>query len=202
MRSSMLPKYKVRCLIETKELTKRFGKNNEILAVNSLTLQVEAGDIFGFVGPNGAGKTNTVKMLIGLLEPSSGSGRIAGFDNMREVIRIREVTGVLPEPAKYYDNLTARKNLRFYCKLYDIEEKRREESIIELLELFGLEHAIDLLFVIPIVFQKVFHIVFFRICSSNLSSFHTHFQKKAIRSFMWEDWIKISFKRYFLTMKY
>ncbi len=130
-------------MIETKELTKSFGKENEIVAVDSLTLQVDAGEVFGFVGPNGAGKTTTMKMLIGLLEPSSGSGRVAGFDIVREVIRIREVTGVLPEPAGYYDNLTARQNLRFYGKLYDIEEKRREERVVELLELVGLGHAID-----------------------------------------------------------
>ena len=61
----MPPKYEVRCPIETEELTKRFGKDNEIVAVDSLTLQVDAGEVFGFVGPNGAGKTTTMKMLIG-----------------------------------------------------------------------------------------------------------------------------------------
>ena len=126
----MPPRYEIRYPIRTKELTKSFGKENEIVAVDSLTLQVGASEIFGFVGPNGAGKTTTMKMLIGLLEPSSGSGRVAGYDIVREVIRIREVTGVLPEPAGYYDNLTARQNLRFYGKLYDIEENvERRESL-------------------------------------------------------------------------
>ncbi len=130
-------------VIETNDLTKCFGKQNEIVAVDSLNLSVKKGEVFGFVGPNGAGKTTTMKMLIGLLEPTSGSGKVAGFDIVREVIRIREVTGVLPEPAGFYDNLTARQNLRFYAKLYDIKEKEREKRIVELLELVGLGSAID-----------------------------------------------------------
>ncbi len=130
-------------IIETIDLTKRFGKKNEITAVDSLNLSVKKGEVFGFVGPNGAGKTTTMKMLIGLLEPSSGSGKVAGFDIVREVIKIREATGVLPEPAGYYDNLTAKQNLRFYAKLYDIDEKTREKRIVDLLELVGLERAVD-----------------------------------------------------------
>lgn len=130
-------------MIETEELTKSFGKNKEIVAVDSLTLHVDAGEVFGFVGPNGAGKTTTMKMLIGLLEPSSGTGKVAGFDIVREVINIREVTGVLPEPAGFYDDLTARQNLRFYAKLYDIEPKVREKRIVDLLEMVGLGSAID-----------------------------------------------------------
>ncbi len=130
-------------IIETIDLTKRFGKKNEITAVDSLNLSVKKGEVFGFVGPNGAGKTTTMKMLIGLLEPTGGSGRVAGFDIVREVIKIREATGVLPEPAGFYDNLTARQNLRFYAKLYDIDEKTREKRIVDLLELVGLERAID-----------------------------------------------------------
>jgi len=106
--------------IETIRLGKSFGKENKIRAVDNLNLQVRKGEIFGFVGPNGAGKTTTMKMLIGLLEPSEGSGKVAGFDIVREVINIRETTGVLPEPVGFYDNLTARQNLRFYAKLYNI----------------------------------------------------------------------------------
>ena len=130
-------------IIETINLTKRFGKKNELVAVDSLNLSVKKGEVFGFVGPNGAGKTTTMKMLIGLLEPTGGSGKVAGFDIVREVIKIREATGVLPEPAGYYDNLTARQNLRFYAKLYDIDEKTREKRIVDLLELVGLGRAID-----------------------------------------------------------
>ncbi|KPQ45102.1 MAG: ABC transporter ATP-binding protein, partial [Candidatus Methanoperedens nitroreducens] len=79
-------------IIETINLTKRFGKKNELVAVDSLNLGVRKGEVFGFVGPNGAGKTTTMKMLIGLLEPTDGSGRVAGFDIVREVIKIREAT--------------------------------------------------------------------------------------------------------------
>jgi len=130
-------------VIELKGLTKRFGKNNERTAVDSLDLEVKKGEVFGFVGPNGAGKTTTMKMMIGLLEPTSGSGKVAGFDIVREVINIREATGVLPEPAGFYDHLTARQNLRFYAKLYDIESEVREKRIVDLLNLVGLEKAID-----------------------------------------------------------
>lgn len=130
-------------VIDLKDLTKKFGKHDEITAVNSLTLQVRRGEVFGFVGPNGAGKTTTMKMMIGLLEPSSGSGKVGGFDIVREVINIRESTGVLPEPAGFYDHLTARQNLRFYAKLYDIPHDVREKRIVDLLNLVGLEKAID-----------------------------------------------------------
>lgn len=130
-------------IIEIRDLTKRFGKKNEIVAVDSLTLNVRKGEVFGFVGPNGAGKTTTMKMLIGLLEPSSGTGKVAGFDIIKEVINIREATGVLPEPAGFYDNLTARQNLRFYAKLYDIESTLRESRIVDLLDMVGLSGAID-----------------------------------------------------------
>ncbi|WP_305064046.1 ABC transporter ATP-binding protein [Methanococcoides sp.] len=130
-------------ILEIRNLTKQFGKQKEILAVDSLSLDVKKGEVFGFVGPNGAGKTTTMKMLIGLLEPTSGTGRVAGFDIVREIINIREVTGVLPEPAGFYDNLTARQNLRFYAKLYNIETGTREKRIVELLEMVGLNGAID-----------------------------------------------------------
>ncbi|ABE52720.1 ABC transporter ATP-binding protein [Methanococcoides burtonii] len=130
-------------ILEIRNLTKQFGKQGEIVAVDSLSLDVKKGEVFGFVGPNGAGKTTTMKMLIGLLEPTSGTGKVAGFDIVREIINIREVTGVLPEPAGFYDNLTARQNLRFYAKLYNIETGTREKRIVELLEMVGLNGAID-----------------------------------------------------------
>lgn len=130
-------------VIELKNLTKKFGKHNQSTAVNALNLEVKRGEVFGFVGPNGAGKTTTMKMMIGLLEPTSGTGKVAGFDIVREVINIREATGVLPEPAGFYDHLTARQNLRFYAKLYDIEPDVREKRIVDLLNLVGLEKAID-----------------------------------------------------------
>ncbi|MDD4749272.1 MAG: ABC transporter ATP-binding protein [Methanosarcinaceae archaeon] len=129
--------------IETLNLSKSFGKEKEIRAVKTLNLQVKKGEVFGFIGPNGAGKTTTMKMLIGLLEPDEGSGKVEGFDIVREVINIREQTGMLPEPAGFYDNLTARQNLRFYAKLYNIEPDIREKRIENLLETVGLAHAIE-----------------------------------------------------------
>jgi len=127
--------------IVVNELTKKFGRLNETVAVNSLSFEVKKGEVFGFVGPNGAGKTTIMKMLIGLLEPTSGSGYVAGFDIVKQIINIRRVTGVLPEPAGYYDDLTARQNLRFYADLYPIPN--REDKIVDLLEMVGLSSAID-----------------------------------------------------------
>jgi ABC-2 type transport system ATP-binding protein len=68
-------------------------------------MKVEAGEIFGFLGPNGAGKTTTVKMLLGLVHPSSGTGKVAGFDIVKQVLDVRKSCGVLPDPAGFYDNL-------------------------------------------------------------------------------------------------
>ncbi|ETA67965.1 MULTISPECIES: ABC transporter ATP-binding protein [Methanolobus] len=129
--------------IETINLSKSFGKEKKIHAVDNLNLKVKKGEVFGFVGPNGAGKTTTMKMLIGLLEPTSGSGKVAKYDILHEIINIREETGVLPEPAGFYDYLTARQNLRFYAKLYDIDSNEREKRIENLLETVGLSRAID-----------------------------------------------------------
>jgi ABC-2 type transport system ATP-binding protein len=123
------------------ELTKKFGKENDIIAVNSLSLKVREGEVFGFVGPNGAGKTTTMKMLIGLLEPTSGAGHVAGFDIVKQIINIRRITGVLPEPAGFYDDLSARQNMRFYADLNSISD--RENKIVDILKLVGLQDAID-----------------------------------------------------------
>lgn len=129
-------------VIDLNGLTKIF-KKAERPSVDHLTLRVEKGEIFGFVGPNGAGKTTTMKMMIGLLEPTDGAGKVLGYDIVRDVIRIRETTGFLPEPAGFYDHLTARQNLRFYARLYNMDENVREKRIEEILTLVGLERAID-----------------------------------------------------------
>ncbi len=128
-------------VIELTDLTKKFGK--EKIVVDRLNLSVSRGEIFGFAGPNGAGKTTTMKMMLGLLEPSEGSGRILGHDIVRDVIHIREKTGFMPEPAGFYDHLTARQNLRFYSKFYRMSDDVREKKIEDLLHLVGLENAAD-----------------------------------------------------------
>jgi len=127
-------------VIETFGLTKRY---DEKVVVKDLNLRVFEAEAFGFLGPNGAGKTTTIKMLMGLVQPSSGSGRVCGFDIVHRVLDVRRSCGVLPEPAGFYDNLTARQNLRFYGSLYGLRGRELEEKVLSTLKLVGLSEAVD-----------------------------------------------------------
>lgn len=123
--------------IETHGLCKIFGDK---LAVEDLTLTVERGEVFGFLGPNGAGKTTSVKMLLALIYPSGGSGKVLGAPIGDPEARAR--IGFLPEHFRFHDWLTAREFLVLHAKLYHISEDQSAKRIDELLELVGLEpHA-------------------------------------------------------------
>jgi ABC-2 type transport system ATP-binding protein len=119
--------------IETHELKKIFGDNT---AVRSLTLQVEQGEVFGFLGPNGAGKTTSIKMLLGLVAPTSGNAKLLGAPLGNRDARAR--IGFLPEHFRFHDWLTAREFLELHGNLYGMNATRLRERIIELLELVGL----------------------------------------------------------------
>ena len=110
--------------IETKDLTRTFGPRT---AVEKLTLEIPAGKVFGFLGPNGAGKTTTVRMLSALISPSSGTARVAGYQVGVENEAIRRSVGILTETPGLYDRLTARDNLVFFARLYDVEAKKAGE---------------------------------------------------------------------------
>ncbi len=125
-------------MIETSGLTKKY-ENKAV--VNNLDLKVNDSEIFGFLGPNGAGKTTTMKMLLGLVQPSSGTGKVAGFDIVHQVLDVRRSCGVLPDPAGFYDNLNARQNLKFYGSLYDLEKKDLDAKVEATLDLVGLKDA-------------------------------------------------------------
>ncbi|OPY29961.1 MAG: Trehalose/maltose import ATP-binding protein MalK [Methanocella sp. PtaU1.Bin125] len=127
-------------VIETKGLTKKYESQT---VVDRLDMAVREGEIFGFLGPNGAGKTTTMKMLLGLVHPTGGTGTVAGHDIVREVLEVRRNCGVLPDPAGFYDNLTARQNLRFYGKLYGLRGKDLDGRIEATLDLVGLKDAKD-----------------------------------------------------------
>lgn len=127
-------------MIETFDLTKKY---DDKAVVNNLNMKVEAGEIFGFLGPNGAGKTTTMKMLLGLVHPTSGSGKVAGFDIIKQVLDVRKSCGVLPDPAGFYDNLNARQNLKFYGSLYNLSGKDLDEKVNGTLDLVGLNDAKD-----------------------------------------------------------
>jgi ABC-2 type transport system ATP-binding protein len=103
--------------IEARDLTKRFG---DFTAVDRVTFAVKAGEIFGFLGANGAGKTTAIRMLCGLLEPTSGSGHVAGFDIMRETRRIRSAIGYMSQKFSLYPDLTVRNNLFLFGSIYGL----------------------------------------------------------------------------------
>jgi ABC-2 type transport system ATP-binding protein len=125
--------------IETSGLTRRFG---DFCAVDGLDLQVDRGKFYGFLGPNGAGKSTTIKMLTGLLAPSSGSMRILG-EEMRDPDKAREIkrrVGVVPENLALFDNLTAREYLTFIGRMYLLPIVTVRERCQELLTMMSLEH--------------------------------------------------------------
>jgi ABC-2 type transport system ATP-binding protein len=124
--------------IETTGLTRRFG---ELCAVDGLNLQVERGKFYGFLGPNGAGKSTTIKMLTGLLAPTSGSIRVLG-EEMRDPDKAREIKrrmGVVPENLALFDNLTGREYLTFIGRMYLLPIATVRERCDELLTMMQLE---------------------------------------------------------------
>jgi ABC-type sugar transport system ATPase subunit len=112
-------------------LTKNFG---ELIAVNDMSLEVPAGSIFGLLGPNGAGKSTTTRILSTLLKPTSGTAVVAGHDIHEEPVKIREITGVLPEEANHtiYEAMSAYENLEYFAKLYGMAEEAIGPAIQEL----------------------------------------------------------------------
>ena len=125
---------KVKSVIETKNLTKRFG---EVLAVDALNINVRQGEIYGFLGPNGAGKTTTVKMILGLMHPTKGEVRINGVLMHPDNVEVKKEIGYLPERVSFYSNLTPIQTLNFFCELKDADK-----SIVpELLQEVGLQDA-------------------------------------------------------------
>jgi ABC-2 type transport system ATP-binding protein len=121
-------------------LTKRYGDN---LAVDSLDLRIERGEVFGLLGPNGAGKTTTILMLLGLTEPTGGSARILGLDPTRQAIEVKRKVGYLPDAVGFYPNLTGRQNLRYTARLNRIAPTDAQGRIDVLLEQVGLVQRAD-----------------------------------------------------------
>lgn len=124
--------------IVTSGLTRVFGKKT---AVDQLQLNVEVGTMYGFLGPNGAGKSTTIKMLTGILAPTSGSIRLLGLDpwNPDECLKIRQRTGVVPEGLALFDHLTAREYLLFVGRMYQLPLKAIKDRTEELLSVLSLE---------------------------------------------------------------
>lgn len=124
--------------IETKQLTRYF---DDVHAVKSVDLSVQRGSLYGFLGPNGAGKSTTIKMLTGILVPSSGEISLLGKNpwNRHDAIEIKQQTGVVPENLALFDNLTAREYLTFTGRMYSMDLSTIRERSEELLNLLSLE---------------------------------------------------------------
>ncbi len=122
-------------MIRLEDLSKQYGA---FTAVDSINLEVRAGEIFGFLGPNGAGKTTTIKMLAGLLKPSSGTVTIDGWDLAHHPNQAKRVVGFIPDRPFLYEKLTALEFLRFIAGLYNCFSNGVEERIDYLFQLFGL----------------------------------------------------------------
>lgn len=121
--------------VHTQNLGKRFGKFE---AVKNLNLTVEAGEIFGFLGANGAGKTTAIRMLCGLLLPSSGSGHVAGLDIYKENEKIKHHIGYMSQKFSLYDDLTPAENVEFYGGVYGLKRPALLQKRAALLEELGL----------------------------------------------------------------
>ena len=121
--------------IETFDLTKKYGS---LIAVDKLNLKVKRGEIFGFLGPNGAGKTTTIKLMTGLLKPTSGTVKIMSKDVQKDPIGAKADIGLIPEEPQIYDKLTGMEFLRFIGNLFGMDRVKIEKKIGELLKLFDL----------------------------------------------------------------
>lgn len=122
-------------MVETKDLTKIYDGTT---AVDNLNLHIEEGDLFGFLGPNGAGKTTTILMLLGLTEPTSGSVYVAGHNSTREPLKVKSVSGYVPEKVGFYENLTAAYNLAYIARLNNLPEEIVKKRVSETLDIVGL----------------------------------------------------------------
>jgi len=119
--------------VQTNKLCKNYGQQ---LGIKDISLEIENGEIFGFIGPNGAGKSTTIRTLLGLLIPSSGSGHIFGEDISTLGHQIRKNIGYLPSEVNYYDEMSGRELLEYHCRFYNIYEY---SEIIKLAELFKFD---------------------------------------------------------------
>ncbi|MBI4297380.1 MAG: ABC transporter ATP-binding protein [Chloroflexi bacterium] len=121
--------------IETQDLTKTYGS---FVAVDKLSLSVEEGEVFGFLGPNGAGKTTTILMLLGLTQATSGSARVHDYNALHDFMKLRSITGYLPENVGLYDDLTAEENLLYTARLNGLGREKARERIAWALARVGL----------------------------------------------------------------
>ncbi|MFA5403161.1 MAG: ABC transporter ATP-binding protein [Candidatus Omnitrophota bacterium] len=122
--------------VSVQGLEKKFGN---FTAVNRINFEVKAGEIFGFLGPNGAGKSTTIRMLCGIISPTSGSGKVGGFDIIKEQHKIKEHIGYMSQKFSLYNDLTVKENIDFYSGIYKIPKKDKKERLETTVRTAGLE---------------------------------------------------------------
>ena len=118
--------------VSVQKLEKRFG---DFTAVNKIDFQVKKGEIFGFLGPNGAGKSTTIRMLCGIITPTSGNGTVGGFDINHQQEQIKQNIGYMSQKFSLYDDLTVEENINFYSGIYKLSKKDRDERKEEIIKL-------------------------------------------------------------------
>ena len=122
-------------VIETHNLTKRF---DDFVAVDRVSFRVLPGEVVGYLGPNGSGKTTTIRMLLGLLQPSGGDARVLGFDVRTQAEAVRPLVGYMSQKFALYEELTMRENLDFYAGVYGIPNRERRARVREVVDQLGL----------------------------------------------------------------
>ncbi|WP_369049042.1 ABC transporter ATP-binding protein [Tenacibaculum sp. UWU-22] len=127
-------------VIQVENLSKLFG---DFIAVNKISFEVKAGEIFGFLGANGAGKTTAMKMLIGISKPSSGKASVAGFDVYKQAESIKKNIGYMSQKFALYDDLTVKENINFFGGIYGLSKKQINTKSTELVEELGLEKVVN-----------------------------------------------------------
>ena len=128
--------------VEIRDLVKTFGS---FVAVDHVSMDVAQGEIFGFLGPNGAGKSTTIRVLCGLLTPTSGSASVSGFDVARQPEEIRRTIGYMSQKFSLYDDLTVEENIDFFSGIYGVPKTRRAERkryVLEMANLTGRREAL------------------------------------------------------------
>lgn len=127
-------------MISIKGLTKKY---DSVLAVDELDLEIPKGELFGFLGPNGAGKTTTIKLLVGLLKPTSGSIHIDGLDLLLDPLGVKKIMGYIPDRPFLYDKLTGWEYLEFVAELYSMDMNIANDRAKKFLAFFDLENFAD-----------------------------------------------------------
>jgi ABC-2 type transport system ATP-binding protein len=132
-------------MIVTHDLTKIYKgfRTKDVTAVDHIAIEVNEGDIFGFLGQNGAGKTTTINMLTAILLPTFGTAEVCGYDIIKEPQKVKDNVGLMPENPGFYDEMKAFDQLMFYARFYRMSDARRKRKSKELLEQVGLEEAKD-----------------------------------------------------------